>query len=86
MNWLNWLGTSPKTTIGGIMLGVPPVLNGALIAANITPPKWEIFASTLILGLGGFMLGISAKDATTHSTVEQVQTATQVAAVEAAKK
>ena len=80
MNFLVKLfGANWKTTIGGILVGVPPLVNGAALAASITLPKWEIFVATLAMGLGGLILGFNAKDATTHSTATQVQQATDKA-------
>ena len=63
----NW-----KTSVGGILLGVPPLIAAAGFVLTPAEQHW----SALCQGVGGFLLGLAAKDATTHSTVAQVQTAT----------
>ena len=80
---MNWLGQNWKTTIGGLLMGIPPILTAAFMAASIPVPKWEVFASTLAMGIGGLVLGTNAKDSTTHSTAAEVDQATNVANVEA---
>jgi hypothetical protein len=68
-----WFGSSWRSTIGGILIGVPPLIAGALSGANIPVGKWVGFAMTISLGLGGLMLGTNAKDKQVHSTVAEVQ-------------
>lgn len=67
-----WFGSSYRTTIGGILIGIPPLISGALLSANIPTGKWGNFTLTLCLGLGGLMLGVNAKDRKVHSTVAEV--------------
>jgi hypothetical protein len=71
------LGSSWRTTIGGALLGVPPVVFSAAQAAGITFGHWTLFALTLAMGLGGLVLGTNAKDAQVHSTAAQVDAATK---------
>jgi hypothetical protein len=70
------LGSSWRTTIGGAMVGVPPLVFAAAQAANITFGHWTLFALTLTTGLGALILGGNAKDQQVHSTAAQVQVAT----------
>ena len=65
-----------SATAGGVLLGVPPLIFSAGQTAGITFGRWEIFALTLAMGLGGMILGINAKDKQVHSTAAQVQAAT----------
>lgn len=77
MNWLiNVFGQNWKTTIGGILLGVPPIIVSSAAGAGIHLNAITIMILGISTGLGGLMLGISAKDSNTHSTQEQVQSAT----------
>jgi hypothetical protein len=70
----NWL-----TTIGGLLAGIPIiVINSGLMLA----PKWTQILS-IIGGLGTLMIGLSAKDASTHSTMAEIQKST---ALDAEKK
>jgi hypothetical protein len=75
----NLLGQSYKTTIGGILLGVPPIIQSAAMSAGVSLGKWGAFIMALSMGIGGLMLGISAKDSTVHSTEAQVKVATNEA-------
>jgi hypothetical protein len=68
-----WFGSSWRSTIGGILIGIPPLVSSALVTANIPVGKWAGFAMTLSLGLGGLMLGVNAKDKQVHSTVAEVE-------------
>ena len=63
----NW-----KTSVGGILLGVPPLITAAGFSLTLPEQHWM----ALCQGVGGFLLGLAAKDATTHSTVAQVEVAT----------
>lgn len=73
MNWLdlikNW-----KTTLGGIMVSVPPLISAA---GFVVSPTWNHWLA-LCSGLGALLVGLAAKDATTHSTVAQVEKATVI--------
>ena len=72
MNWkvfvVNW-----KTTVGGIMTAVPPVITAAGFVFSPNGQHWLALCS----GLGALLLGFSAKDASTHSTAQEVQQATR---------
>jgi hypothetical protein len=68
-----WFGPSYRTSIGGILAAVPPLIIAAALATNITLGKWVMFALTLSISLGGLMLGINAKDRQVHSTVAEVE-------------
>lgn len=63
----NW-----RTTLGGLLAAVPPVITAA--GFTLTPTKQHWLA--LCQGLGVLLLGLAAKDSTTHSTLEQVRTST----------
>jgi hypothetical protein len=77
MNWIQKiLGQNYKTTVGGAMVGIPPIVYSAFLAASITPSKWYTFTATLCMGLGGLILGTNAKDSTTHSTQAEVSNST----------
>jgi hypothetical protein len=67
----NWL-----TTLGGFLGGLPPIITGAAIAGRITLSSMTLFIVSIIGGLGTLLLGLSAKDAGTHSTMPEVQQAT----------
>ena len=68
-----WFGSSWRSTLGGLLLGVPPLILSALGTANIPVGKWPSFAMTLSMGLGGLILGVNAKDRQVHSTVAEVE-------------
>lgn len=70
-------GKNWRTTLGGILSGAPGLLMAAFIAAGITPGKWAVFAMTLSTGIGVMVLGSNSKDAQTHSTAEEVDSATK---------
>jgi hypothetical protein len=70
-------GSSWRSTIGGILLGVPPLVQTAAMTAQISLGKWGAFAIALSMGLGSLVLGFSAKDAKVHSTAAQVDEASQ---------
>lgn len=68
--------TNWRTTLGGILLGVPPVILASAMQANFTvTAKWT-FILLSISGIGGVFLGLSSKDADTHSTALEVEQAT----------
>ena len=76
--WLtSVLGSSWRTTIGGALVGVPPLAFSAAQAAGIMFGHWTLFALTLAMGLGGLILGVTAKDAQVHSTAAQVDAASK---------
>jgi hypothetical protein len=70
----NWL-----TTLGGFLGGIPTIIIGAAVAGHITlSPLW-LFIVSSIGGMGTLLIGLSAKDANTHSTQGQVQLSTMKA-------
>jgi hypothetical protein len=76
----NWV-----TTLGGFLGGIPTLIIGAAVAGHITlPPIW-LFITSIIGGMGTLLIGLAAKDAGTHSTMQQVQVSTVKAAADAAK-
>jgi hypothetical protein len=76
MNWTSLL-QNWKTTLGGLLAAVPPVITAA--GFSFTPKEQHWLA--LCQGLGVLLLGLAAKDSTTHSTVQQVNLATTEAEV-----
>jgi hypothetical protein len=80
----NLLGPSWRTTLGGALVGFPPIVYGAAQGAGISFGHWTLFALAMIAGLGGLILGTNAKDAQVHSTQAQVQAST-VEAVQISK-
>lgn len=71
----NWM-----TTLGGILAGLPPLILTSFMSAGIPlSPKWTAIMS-VIGGLGALLIGLAAKDATTHSTAAEVAKATEEAA------
>jgi hypothetical protein len=74
---VNW-----KTSLGGIMVAVPPLITAA---GFILSPAWQHWLA-LATGLGALLIGLAAKDATTHSTVAQIEKSTSEAKVEAIKE
>ena len=76
----NWM-----TTTGGLLGGIPAIIIGAAAAGHITlSPMW-LFIVSIIGGVGTLLIGLSAKDAGTHSTMAQVQVSTAKEAATAAK-
>jgi|ERR1017187_4269402 hypothetical protein len=71
-----WFGSSWRTTIGGAMVGIPPLVFAAAQAASLTFGHWTLFALTLVAGIGALILGGNAKDAQVHSSVDQVEAKT----------
>ncbi len=61
----NW-----KTTLGGILLAIGTASLGAPIPENY---KW---IPGVVSAIGGTLLGLTAKDFNTHSTVKEVEIAT----------
>jgi hypothetical protein len=70
---------SPKTMIMGVLMIVAAVAHSGFLLYSGHPLDTEVLFVAVSGGLGLIM----AKDATTHSTPEQVQLAGQVAKVEA---
>jgi hypothetical protein len=66
-----------KTTLGGILIGIPPLVQTAAMASGVSLGKWGAFAMSLLLGLGGLIVGLSAKDGDVHSTATEVDQATK---------
>jgi hypothetical protein len=67
----NWL-----TTLGGLLGGIPPIITGAAIAGSITLSSRWLFIVAIIGGVGTLLIGLAAKDAGTHSTMQEVQRST----------
>lgn len=63
----NW-----KTSLGGILAALPPVITAAGFALTPTETHWL----NLCQGLGVLLLGLAAKDATTHSTAAEINQST----------
>jgi hypothetical protein len=71
LNWKSILANW-KTSAGGLLAAVPPVITAAGFTFTPTESHWL----ALCQGLGVLLLGMAAKDSTTHSTVAQVTEAT----------
>ena len=69
----NW-----KTTASGIVSSAAGLVI-ALSQGGVQEPKWVLVTAAFVLAGGLAGMGITAKDATTHSTVEQVQESTKEA-------
>lgn len=67
MNVTNW-----KTTLGGALVFV-----AGLLQLVPVPEKYK-WVSPALGYMGGAVIGLAAKDSTTHSTADQVQVATVV--------
>ena len=71
MNWeyftANW-----RTTLGGLLAAVPPVITAAGFVLSPTKQHWL----ALCQGIGVLLLGLAAKDSNTHSNLEQVREST----------
>lgn len=75
-----WLGQNWKTTGAAILtflLSIPSVVSALTAWANHQPTDWRMAVVGIVTGLGL----LAAKDSTTHSTVNQVETATAEKAV-----
>jgi hypothetical protein len=76
---VNWLiatfGTNWKTTLGGILFAVPGIITAAAVGAGVHLSPIAIMVLTIVTSLGGLLIGVTAKDSTTHSTPLQVQAA-----------
>ncbi len=75
MDLQNW-----KTTIGGLMAAV-----GAALALAPLPDDWK-WVPQFMTALGGALVGLAAKDSTTHSTAEQIAKSTAIDKIEKADK
>jgi len=65
MNFLlNW-----KTSLGGVLAALPPAVTAA--GFTLTPAQAHWLA--LCQGLGALLIGLAAKDSSTHSTPDQVR-------------
>jgi len=71
----NW-----KTTLAGILAA----LGAALMLAPL-PDDWK-WVPPFLSAFGAALIGMAAKDSTTHSTVAQIVKAAEVVKVEAEKK
>lgn len=74
-----WFGSSWRSTLGGMLLGLPPVIMGAAQSANFALPHLAQFLLAISTGLGALILGFNAKDKQVHSTTAQVDAATEKA-------
>jgi ABC-type Fe3+ transport system permease subunit len=70
MDWKS-LFTNWKTTLGGILSAVPPVIVAAGFVLTLSEQHWL----ALCQGVGALLLGLAAKDASTHSTVRETEIA-----------
>lgn len=62
------LGKNWMTTIGGLLAGIPTLI---VSSGFVLPPKWTKILN-IVGGLGLLLIGLAAKDFTTHSTETQV--------------
>lgn len=68
----NW-----RSTLGGLLAGIPIiVINSGLMLT----PRWTQILS-IIGGVGTLLIGLAAKDSTTHSTMQEVQKSTTKAEI-----
>ncbi len=74
MNW-QYLTANWRTTLGGLLAAVPPVITAAGFVLSPMKQHWL----ALFQGLGVLLLGLAAKDSTTHSTIDQVDKSTHEA-------
>jgi len=72
-------GANWKTTLGGILLGVPPLVITSAAGAGVSLGPHAMMVLGILTGIGGLMLGVVAKDKDNHSTADQVQAATEKA-------
>ena len=76
-DWLTKVfGQNYRSTIGGIMLGVPPLITAGATEAGYHLKPFVLMILTIITGLGALVLGINTKDKQVHSTQAEVQAAT----------
>lgn len=74
---MNWLGPNWKTTIGGVLAGIPPLIISSSAMYNVPLPPWVLMLLSVLSGIGALITGVAAKDSTTHSTTNEVQAATK---------
>ena len=73
----NWM-----TTLGGLLAGIPLiVINSGLLLTS----RWTQILS-IIGAVGTLIIGLAAKDSSTHSTMSQVQVSTAKEAAQIAKR
>jgi len=80
MNWQTFLESlvvNWKTTVGGFLIALPPLVAAAGFVISVSIQHWLNLCSAV----GGLLLGLAAKDASTHSTVAQVEKSTAEAEV-----
>lgn len=77
-----WFGASWRTSVGGFLLGFPPVVASAALGVGYSLPKPVQLILALSTGLGGMLLGMNAKDKQVHSNADEVAAASQVKKVE----
>ena len=63
----NW-----KTTLGGILAAIPSLVAAAGFTLSANGQHWLALCG----GVGALLLGMAAKDSTTHSTEAEVEAAT----------
>jgi len=64
-----------KPGVGGILVGVPPLITAAGFVLSPAMTHWL----NLCQGLGALLLGLSVKANTTHSTLPEMKAATEEA-------
>jgi hypothetical protein len=87
MNWLQLARKNWKTSLGGVvafLVGLPVFVSAVLAWAEHQPVNWRLVCVSVALAAAGAGL-VSAKDATTHSTVEETKRASVLAVIAAAK-
>lgn len=75
MEYFNNIPKNWRTTLGGALIGIPQIIIGA--GYQLTP-GWLHFLG-LCTGGGALLLGMSAKDSSTHSNVLEVEKSTVTA-------
>ena len=70
------LGTNWKTTIGGVLAGLPTIVIASFMAYNVKVSPLTYALLSIASGVGMLLTGVSAKDSTTHSTIAQVEQST----------
>jgi hypothetical protein len=76
----SWLGTSWRSTLGGLIAALPQLITAAALGSGITLSKWVTFAGLLVTGIGTIIGFSNTKDKQVHSL--PAQSAAAQAAVE----
>ena len=74
---MNWQSVQPflknwRTSLGGLLIAVPPLITAAGFVLSLQAQHWL----ALCQGLGALLVGLAAKDASTHSTQSEIAQAT----------